>query len=301
MTTRAVHGLRRHRRADPVAVPDLRHRGTRARPAHHHRRRAGRHRGRHAHPAVRPGRGRPRWRPGRRPLRRDLRAAARHVHPRRRRPALHHRGADDRGRAGHRPRADHARRRGEARHPRRHPERAPCSRCAARACRGCAARRAATCTCTSTCARRPGWTRSRSGCCASSPRCATRTSPSVTKGGGLFGKVRDAFGGTLTGGDDAAAVPARPRCRRGDDVAARPATRAGTPPGCAGCAVGETVLVGDGRGARARLRRSPACAATALRLERAVDARAVPAADPAARRRAGAAEGRAGRARRRDC
>ena len=53
--------------------------------------------------------------------------------------------------------------------------------CAARACRSCAAPPAATCTCTSRSARRPGSTRSRSGCCASSPRCAARTSPSATK------------------------------------------------------------------------------------------------------------------------
>src|SRR4051794_35090646 len=56
------------------------------------------------------------------------------------------------------------------------PKAAPCCTCAARGCRSCAAPPEATCTCTSRCARRPGWTRSRSGCCASLPRSATRTS-----------------------------------------------------------------------------------------------------------------------------
>ena len=56
-------------------------------------------------------------------------------------------------------------------------------------------RRAATCTCTSRYGRRPSSTTSRSGCCASSPPCATRTSRSTSKGNGLFGKMRDAFGG----------------------------------------------------------------------------------------------------------
>jgi molecular chaperone DnaJ len=69
-------GVCGHGRTDPVAVPDLRHRGTGTGPADHHRRRAGGHRGRHAHPALRPGRGGPGRRLARRPLRRDFRVAA---------------------------------------------------------------------------------------------------------------------------------------------------------------------------------------------------------------------------------
>ena len=141
----------------------------------------GRRRGRHADPAVRPGRGRPRRRPGRRPVRRDPRAAARRVHPRRRGPALHGHAADDRRRARHRRSSSTTldgeeeldirpgtqsgsvltlRAQGRAAAARHRPRRPARARRGAR--------------------RRPGWTPSRSSCCASSPRCAARTSPSRT-------------------------------------------------------------------------------------------------------------------------
>ena len=81
---------------------------------------------------------------GRRPLRGDPRAAARRLLPQGRRPALPGHRADDRRRARHP--ADHqdARQRGGHR---RRPAPSPAPRCAsaARACRTCAARAAATC------------------------------------------------------------------------------------------------------------------------------------------------------------
>ena len=52
MTTRACPACGGTGEQIPSPVPDLRRRGPGARPAHHHRRRPGRHRGRHAHPAA---------------------------------------------------------------------------------------------------------------------------------------------------------------------------------------------------------------------------------------------------------
>ena len=85
----AVPGLRRRRRGHPRPLPPLRRRRPGAGPARDQRQDPGRRRRRHAGAAGRPGRGRARRRPGRRPVRRGPRAAARHLRPRRRRPALH--------------------------------------------------------------------------------------------------------------------------------------------------------------------------------------------------------------------
>ena len=84
----AVPDLRRHRHRHPSPVRDVRRRRPGPGPPYAAGQGAGGRRGRDADPALRPGRGRPRRRPGRRPVRRDPRAAARHLHPRGRRPAL---------------------------------------------------------------------------------------------------------------------------------------------------------------------------------------------------------------------
>ena len=146
----AVPDLPRRRRGHPRPVPPVRRRRPGAGPPRDQRQDPGRRRRRHAGPAGRPGRGRPRRRTGGRPVRRGPRAAARHLRPRRRRPALHHLGADGRRRAGH-----HGHRRRDPRRPDRdhHPGGHPAGfgrpRCAATACRICAPGCAATCTPTS--------------------------------------------------------------------------------------------------------------------------------------------------------
>ena len=107
----AVSGVRRRRRGHPRPVPPLWRRRPGARPPRGQRQDPRRRRRRHARAAGRPGRGRPRRRTRRRPVRRGPRTTARRLHPRRRRPALHHLGADGRRRArhhGHR-RRDHRR------------------------------------------------------------------------------------------------------------------------------------------------------------------------------------------------
>ena len=157
------------------------------------------------------GRGRPGRRPRRRPVRRDRTSTPHPVFTRaRRRPALHGHGADDGGRARHhdrrcrrsRPtsaerRTPTSRRSVAARDPARHPVRHRDTCCAAAACpslRGTGRgdlvvtdrRRDADA------ARR----RARRSCCASSPRCATRSARRAASHAphkSVFDRLRDAF------------------------------------------------------------------------------------------------------------
>ncbi len=85
----AVPELPRLRRGHPRPVPPVRRRRAGALAALGGRPDPGRRGRRHAGAAGRPGRGRRGRRPGRRPVRRGRGGAARALHPRRRRPALH--------------------------------------------------------------------------------------------------------------------------------------------------------------------------------------------------------------------
>ena len=236
---------------------------------HAHRQDPGRRRHRHPRPARRPGRGRPRRRPGRRPLRRDPRRAARRRSPAHGNdlhctvtvpmtaaalgttltlPTLEADVVDDGAdsdvetsfeldikpgtQSGTEQVAARPRRARAARRPRRPRRHRRWSR------------------------RRPGSTRARRSCCASSPRSAARSSPT--------GQVRAGGQGRCSAGsatpstaltdasDDAAGPPGavagrRRRRRRGRG---RPATRRTTRSPYAGCAVGEPVVLTDGAGRR---------------------------------------------------
>ena len=77
----------------------------------------------------------------------------------------------------------------------RHPARRRRCASAARACRTCAAPAAATCSCTSTCGPRPSSTPSRRSCCASFAATRGEEVAELSKQGGFFSRVRDAFNG----------------------------------------------------------------------------------------------------------